>query len=377
MTSAGIAESRSDRPRLLMLAPSPAISGPVPGPIAKLAYRLVDALESAGYQVDTELWGRHQRDERPVRKILGRAADLLRIQRRIAQGSYDLVFIHTTHDARAFLRDLLLVLPSPASVRWVLLVHGSRFQGAGRLLKLGTRLLARRASAVLLLSSEELAEWHSFYPPGHYSLVSNVLAPLPGADGEPSFETRPQGVPELLFVGRLIREKGIYDLVEAFSTLRSKRACHLTFAGEGPEAEELQARASQLGVADDVELTGHLHEDELARLYRRADVLVLPTYFGEGLPTVLLEAMSVGLPIVTTRIRGAADHLVEGENALFVPPRQPDALAEALDGLLDDDALRSRMGENNLRKAEDFSPARVVEAYLRVFEDVVGREGLR
>lgn len=359
-----------------MLAPNPDISGPVPGPIAKLAYRLADALTAAGYAVDIELWGRHQREEGLVAKVTGRAGDLVRIRRRIREGLYDLVFIHTTHDSRAVLRDLLLVLPSPSSVRWVLLIHGSHF-GPGRpLFDAGVRALVRRASAVLLLSSEELSQWERFCPGGRFHLVANALAPIGEGRAAQVRAPRPPGSPHLLYVGRLIREKGLYELLEAFADIRSRRDCCLTVAGEGPELEQLRQRAMQLGIADDVEFTGHLLEPELADLYERADALVLPSY-SEGLPTVLLEAMSMGLPIVTTRIRGAADHLLEGQNALFVPARDSAALAQALDRLLDDEALRTVMGDNNLRKAGDFAPAKVVDAYARVFDQVIGRRETR
>jgi glycosyltransferase involved in cell wall biosynthesis len=361
------------RGRLLVLAPDPTISGPVPGPIGKLAHRLADGLRSAGFSVDTELWGRHERDEGPARKVAGRAADLMRIRRRIRRDSYDLVFVNTTHDSRALLRELLLVLPSPRRVRWVFLVHGSRFAPGRRAFKFATRLLVRRASAVLLLSSEEVEEWRAFYPPGQFRLVANALAPRAAGRTAAS----PAVPPELLFVGRLIREKGVYDVLEAFAAVRSRRECRLTMAGEGPELERLRARAADLGVAADVEFAGHLSEDDLDRMYGRAGVFVLPTYFGEGLPTVLLEAMSAGLPIVTTHIRGAADRLAEGENALFVPPRDPGALAAAIDRLLDDDVLWTAMRENNLRKAENFAPDRVAEAYARIFDEVIGRRAER
>jgi glycosyltransferase involved in cell wall biosynthesis len=374
MTSDDSAEGRHVHGRVLMLAPDPTIWAPVPGPIGKLAYRLADALRAVGYAVDTELWGRHVRDEGPVRKVLGRAADLIRIRGRIGRGSYDLVFVNTSHDWRALARDLLLVLPSSARVRWVLLIHGSHFRPGHRLVDLGTRRLVRRVSAVLLLSSEEVAEWTRLYPRGRYRLVANALAPTPPAMSEPPRGVLQPGRPELLFVGSLIREKGLYELLEAFATVRSKRVCHLTVVGEGTESEKLRLRASQLGVAEDVEFTGYLREDDVGRFYRRAGVLVLPSY-SEGLPTVILEAMSFGLPIVTTRIRGAADHLVEGENVLFVPPRTSAPLAAALERLLEDESLRATMGENNRRKAESFAPDRVVQAYVRVFEEVMGEEG--
>jgi glycosyltransferase involved in cell wall biosynthesis len=359
-----------------MLAPNPDISGPVPGPIARIAYRLVDVLKSVGYAVDTELWGRHQREEGPVRKVVGRAADLLRIRRRISRGSYDLVFVHTTHDWRALCRDLLLVLPSAANVRWVLLFHGSRsdrlVRPGRRLFKLATRSLLRRTAAVLLLSSEEVMEWGRFYQRGNYYQVANAFMPLNQEGPEPSDVTHSRGLPEILFVGRLTREKGLYELVEAFATVRARRECRLRVVGEGPEAARLQALSSELGVAGDVEFTGYLPESELSHVYQEADIFVLPSH-SEGLPTVLLEAMSFGLAVVTTDIRGATDYLIEGENVLFVPPRRPDALAEALLRLLGDEGLRRAQGENNVRRVEDFAPSRVVVAYERVFDQVLGR----
>jgi len=81
--------------------------------------------------------------------------------------------------------------------------------------------------------------------------------------------------------------------------------------------------------------------------------------------------MSFGLPIVTTSVGGAPDYLTEGENVLYVPPRQPEALAEALDRLLHDETLREELGENNRRKVDDFAPLRVVGAYAGVLDQVV------
>jgi glycosyltransferase involved in cell wall biosynthesis len=86
---------------------------------------------------------------------------------------------------------------------------------------------------------------------------------------------------------------------------------------------------------------------------------------------VFLEAMSMGLPIVTTRLRGAADRLAEGVNALFVPSQHPDALASALEHVLADDDLRATMSANNLAKVREFAPEVVAPQYLSVIESLV------
>jgi len=374
MSSDALTHGRIPSMRVLTLAPSPHIVGPVPGPIGTLARRLAGAMRGAGLDVDVELWGRHERDEGPVAKVVGRAGDLLRVRGRIVRESYDVVFVHSTHDSRAMLRDRLLILACPRTVKWVFLVHGSRFATEGPRLAATSRFLARRARAVLLLSSEEIGQWEAVWPGGRYRVVANAFEPASAEAVAPPPFASADGPFELLFAGRLIREKGIFDLLEALALMRER--AHVTIAGEGPELATLRARAAELGIADSVTTTGHLGEDDLARLYQRADVFVLPTYFGEGLPTVLLEAMGHGLPIITTRLRGAADHLAAGDNAIFVEPRDPEALASALDAMLADADARAAMGERNRRKVAEFAPDRVVTAYVRAFAEVL-EEGAR
>src|SRR5205823_173848 len=107
-------------------------------------------------------------------------------------------------------------------------------------------------------------------------------------------------------------------------------------------------------------LPGYLAGAELEAAYREATLFVFPSWV-EGFPTVLAEAMDAGLPIVTTRIRGAADHLVAGENALFVEPRDVSALVDAILTLLDDRDLAARMSAANRRRIGIFEPRVVAD----------------
>jgi glycosyltransferase involved in cell wall biosynthesis len=86
--------------------------------------------------------------------------------------------------------------------------------------------------------------------------------------------------------------------------------------------------------------------------------------------------MAAGLPIVTTPTRGISDHLVDGVHALFVPPRDPRALADAIERLLRDSALRKRMSGANRAKVRDFAPEKVAGQYLRALEEIVRDAGL-
>jgi len=242
--------------------------------------------------------------------------------------------------------------------------------------KQASALLLRLSDAVLVLSSEEQRQWEQFYPSGKFFVVSNpfvsaVTSVAPSCPG--SWNLR-LGIPVLLFVGRLVREKGIFDLLDAMARLTERTPCHLLVVGNGPAAQQLQEQVVSLGLSDCVTLTGYLEGSVLAEAYQTSDIFVLPTYWDEGFPAVIVEAMNGGLPIVTTRIRGAADHLQEGVNALFVPPRNPVVLADTLVRLLADPVLRAQMSCANREKVKDFTPEVVGRHYLNVLQAVIGTE---
>jgi glycosyltransferase involved in cell wall biosynthesis len=138
----------------------------------------------------------------------------------------------------------------------------------------------------------------------------------------------------------------------------------------------LRAWVSQAGLERYFDFRGHLgadQRDELVRLYQKAWVFVLPSYH-EGMPTVLLEAMASGLPVVSTAVGGAKEVLVNGENGLLVPPRDSHALAYAMRALLENAGLRDYLGRNARETVErcyswDAIGERYVACYERVLSD--------
>jgi glycosyltransferase involved in cell wall biosynthesis len=183
----------------------------------------------------------------------------------------------------------------------------------------------------------------------------------------------PGGAPVILFAGRLHQAKGVFDLLAAFGELAQRRPCRLVFAGDGPAGDALRSESERLGLRDRVTLLGYVTGAALGRLYASSTLLALPSYW-EGFPTVVTEAMHFGLPVVTTPIRGMADHLADGVNALFVAPGDRRALADAIERLLVDEDLRSRIGEANRSKVQVFAPEAVARRYIRAVESVVCRQ---
>jgi glycosyltransferase involved in cell wall biosynthesis len=175
------------------------------------------------------------------------------------------------------------------------------------------------------------------------------------------------GVREDAFVvccaGRLSPEKGFDRVIEALGTpsLRGRNV-ELVVAGEGPSRQPLEALAAARGLADRVHLLGH--RDDLPGVLKAADAFVLASWH-EGMPNVLMEAMALGVPCVTTLVGGVEELVVDGESGLVVGPSAPGPIAAALERLMDAPGLARRLGAAaRERMACSFS----IEANVRRFE---------
>ncbi len=146
----------------------------------------------------------------------------------------------------------------------------------------------------------------------------------------------------LLFVGSLIRRKGLQDLLDALDD-PVLRKVKLTVVGEGPNAGLLAEMAELLGLKERVEWKGAVPPLEVARIMRSSDMLCLPSYM-EGRPNVVNEAMASGVPVIVTRIGGVPDMVREGETALLFEPGDVQALRACLRTLVGSPELRKNMG---------------------------------
>jgi glycosyltransferase involved in cell wall biosynthesis len=365
------ADPAARRLKALVLTAYPAVGGPLP----KITPLLVGGLRDCGLDVAVLGWSAHHAgSESTAAKVAGRLGDLARVLWFVARRRPDVVYVATSHGWPSFMRDLpLAAILALARVPFVMHLHGSEADLLGRpghrLFTRASAWMARRAGAILLLSSEELAPWRRLCPEARFEVVINPF--IPSHTAEP-VEGRPrEAVRTLLLVARLEPGKGVFDALDALARLRERGLCRLVMAGDGPSWDELLAQADRLGLSADLELPGYVGGEDLDRLYARADVFLLPSYRKEGFPLSIMEAMGQGLPIVTTARRGCADVLEPDVHALFVPARDPAALADALERLLDDEGMRQRMGRANLEKVKEFSPDHVVPKYAQVLRSVV------
>lgn len=173
------------------------------------------------------------------------------------------------------------------------------------------------------------------------------------------FSAPGQREPRIVAVGRLVEKKGFATLVEAAALLK-ERGCDFAceIIGEGPEREQLTAMIERLGLDGCVVLAGALPRAGVIAALERAAVSALPCVVAEdgdrdGLPTVLVEAMALGTPCVSTDVTGVPEILRGGQTGLCVPQRDPAALAGALERLLGDGALRDGIATAARRMIEE------------------------
>lgn len=180
-------------------------------------------------------------------------------------------------------------------------------------------------------------------------------------------------VPVIMTCGALFERKGFADLVRACGILKRRGlSFRCVIIGEGPQRRTLEALVTSEGVGEEVTLAGALSQVEVIRQYARSDLFVLPclvrslnlpdheadvvkaleawfegktSLIKDGIPNVLVEAMAMGIPVVSTNISGIPELVENGKNGLLVRPRQPEQLAETIECLLVDPALRTRLGE--------------------------------
>lgn len=203
--------------------------------------------------------------------------------------------------------------------------------------------------------------------------LSAFAEPVAGVEREPG---------HLLSIGRMIAKKGFDVFIDAVALLRDEgREVSATLIGDGEERAGLERRVAELGLSARVRLTGALPADEVRAHFARATAFCLPCVIGpdgnrDALPTVLLEALAAGVPVVSTPVTGIPEIVDDGRCGILVPEHDAPATARALAALLDDPALRARLAEaGRARAAREFDLKRQSRVLGEWFDQVLQAEG--
>lgn len=178
---------------------------------------------------------------------------------------------------------------------------------------------------------------------------------------------------KIIFTARMVKEKGIYDLIEAAEILKNEYANKIQFLLCG------RLTSNKTGISEEY-MREHCDGEYICWLGERSDVkqllenshiMAFPSYYREGVPKSLIEASAIGRPIITCNSVGCRDVVDDGINGFLIFPKNPQALAEKLEILINDKSLREIMGKNSREKAErEFSIKKVVDTHLRIYNSL-------
>ncbi len=311
--------------------------------------------------------------------IIGNAC---RLVKKAYQFHPDIIYFNSRLEVLASVRDAITIFIFKTfyrhKVKFLIKSHGSDVEVINNRSYLIHRLtlpyLKKNIAGWLFLSSEEnKAVSKGMYFKLKTLFTTKNIVRTDQFKVEGSFKAS-LGIPEdykvLLFTGRIMREKGIYEVIEAFSRINDNYKVKLIIIGDGEDYEDIKQLITNLGIAQGVILTGFIPEQDVTKYYANSDILVFPTYFPEGFPMSLFNSVGAGLSIITTHTRAASDFLTAPENCLWAEPKNAGSVYAALCKLLSSESLMVRMKENNIEKAKLFSQVQVC-AELEVIMNTV------
>jgi glycosyltransferase involved in cell wall biosynthesis len=283
-----------------------------------------------------------------------------------------IMHINSAPEPKAFWRDAVyLVLAKSMGRQTVLEMHGSHLPGAddgrSRIRQAAIRRILRLADRIVLVSAADFVAYQNYDPQLATVVIPNAVeVPAGTPPRKPVSDDAPL---KLIYIGRLVRAKGIFEAVEAVRLLQARNIhVRLNIIGAGPDSEELRRSILHAGVQECVQILGSQYGPDKARVLEESDVLVFPTY-REGLPYTLLESMAAGTVPVTCSVGGIPDVLSKWECGITVPPRDPSAVAEAVHTLHRDREMARALSEAAHRVViEHYQVSRMASDFRRLYE---------
>jgi glycosyltransferase involved in cell wall biosynthesis len=285
-----------------------------------------------------------------------------------------LVHIHSSGGPSFLRKAVFFLLSKVLGCHVILQIHSGGFaeyyEGCGNPLKALIRYMIQASDHVIALTES----WKRILGKltTDESNISVVGNPIDTSKYRP-VDIKMGNRPRLLFLGALIKSKGVYDIVESVRRLKAKGLeVEVTLAGDR-ELDQVREHSQRAGVEQLINLPGWVSEQTKIQLLRTSDVLLLPSY-KEGLPLCALEAMACGLPVICSNAGGLVDLVVGGENGLVFVPGDVETMTNHIAALARDADLRQRMGIRNVQKIQEVYSLSVIAGKIgELYEQILLR----
>ncbi len=351
------------------------------GPIASEP-PFVEAVRKMGIDATDEVYVYGDKDKpTPIFERIRRVWETaFRFRRILKDRNFDIVHLNTAFDLKTILRDSFsLFVMRPKRTKVFLKLHGSEaenFRDANFLIRFLINYLENRVDGFGVFTTEERGNFLRLgFAPEKLFFVKNAVTigeNLPAAFVREQKESDAQF--NLLFVSRFIPAKGLLETIRACSILKEKKfRFNLHCIGDGEIRSEAESESKKSGLQTEVKFTGYISEAEVSEYFFGDNIFIFPTRHAEGFPIVLFKAAAVGMPIVTTKIRAAADYFRENENCLFAT-QKPTDIAEKIIKLIEDKNLRETMSRENLAFGKTLLPDNIAKEYLKIYWDILDKK---
>lgn len=339
-----------------------------------LASRLADRYELIHFETGSRGAESPAQNESLLRKCVRIFRSPFALSLAIVQTGARIIHINSVLDYKGFWRDLVYVLVGRSfGCRVLLQMHGGALSDLCRNRRL-LRPVVRRAlalpHAVVLLATQEIRDFAAEGITERLHVIPNgidVSVYQRAGAREHSGQVR-----RLIYMGRLVRTKGIFEAVDAIKILRvDPQFCdiELHIAGSGPDEALLRRAIQERGLSDCVVLVGPVYGTAKIDFLREADVFLFPTYHREGLPYCVIESLAAGTPMITTRVAGIPDAVIDGVHGRLIEPRDPIQIADAVRALAESRATLQQMSRDCAVRAADFySLERLALRFEEVYE---------
>jgi len=291
----------------------------------------------------------------------------------MCHGRIILIHAHVACNASFWRKSIYLWIAHSFGIPTIFHLHGAEFMhfysSRSRAGKWYIRRLLDRVSEIIVLSSQWKNNIRTLTDNPHIDIVFNPIAVVSQSTDIPKYPDSCRKYPhQLLFLGRLGARKGIDDLIAATITLAPQYPALRVICGGDGEVERIRNIVAKQGLGDRYHIPGWISGEDKSRLLVQSGIYVLPSY-DEGLPMSILEAMSAGLPVISTTVGGIPDMIDNGKEGWLIQPGDISALAKYIELLLNNPALQTQMGQAGRERVEQqFTPQRIFSRLDTIYQ---------
>lgn len=283
-----------------------------------------------------------------------------------------IIHVHGASDASFWRKRIFILIAKAFKKRIIYHCHGAEFKRFASQHHHAVQSLLKKCNSIIALSDSWKEWFQNTFDCKNVIVIKNII-PEPKMEKGSKYQDKPD-LCTLLFLGRLGKRKGIYDLIDVIADNRScyEGRIKLWIGGDG-ESENVCAIIKERGLEDMISYEGWISGEHKIRLLNQANAYILPSY-NEGLPISILEAMSYQLPIISTKVGGIPEIVKDGVNGYLIEPGNKQQLKSAIDKLIFDKSIRVSMGLTSAQMVSGYLPEYVMNQLSEMYHYILANE---